>query len=402
MSNYTPLTLVQKTKLVNDFVNLRLLKTQNVEHPKIVLVGAQPGAGKSNAAKLVKSELRQEGGYIHVDADIMRAVIPVPEGVVYSSAQTQSDAGGLAGAVRQKARENKRNIIEEGTFRNAPGISSFIESGKAAGYAVELLAVATAPEESIAGIFKRYEEQHAGGVSQPRFVDEGYHNEALMGFKNTLAQCENQFDRIRVTNRENEILYDSLNPQQNQHKSAKEALESFQNLSPERLKEVAKSWDEIQTQAERRTQDPVEGYFEKVHQHREAINERLEQIYTQERVVVNSQGATLQRKSEDGTYQDVEKVAVSKMKAAIHILGSAKPAEDGKTYEGEIVHKDAASVFQKTSQGLIRHKNIQKSGKNIISLGKRVNVGQNVSIHRADKQLVLTAASLNTQRGLKR
>lgn len=93
MIEYTPLSAEGKARILNGFMKPRLSRTQSVEQPKIVLVGAQPGAGKSKAASLAKSELRQEGGYIHVDADIMRALIPAPEGVVYSSEQTQKDAG---------------------------------------------------------------------------------------------------------------------------------------------------------------------------------------------------------------------------------------------------------------------------------------------------------------------
>lgn len=80
MIEYTPLSAEGKARILNGFMKPRLSRTQSVEQPKIVLVGAQPGAGKSKAASLAKSELRQEGGYIHVDADIMRALIPAPEG----------------------------------------------------------------------------------------------------------------------------------------------------------------------------------------------------------------------------------------------------------------------------------------------------------------------------------
>ncbi|HGK0225289.1 TPA: zeta toxin family protein [Neisseria gonorrhoeae] len=67
MIEYTPLSAEGKARILNGFMKPRLSRTQSVEQPKIVLVGAQPGAGKSKAASLAKSELRQEGGYIHVD-----------------------------------------------------------------------------------------------------------------------------------------------------------------------------------------------------------------------------------------------------------------------------------------------------------------------------------------------
>lgn len=402
MSEYIPLSEKDKVEIINDLIDLPLSKTQSMEQPKIVLVGAQPGAGKSKAASLAKRELRQEGGYIHVDADIMRTQIPAPDGVVYSSEQTQKDAGALAIGVRNRAKENRRNIVEEGTFRNAAGISQFIRDRKSEGYGVEMLAVAAAPEESVAGIFKRYEDQYGEGSSQPRFVEEKYHNEAMAGFKDTLSQCEPSFDRVRVTNRAGDILYDSLNRQQNQHATAKDALSAYQEISPERLKQVAKAWDEIQIQAGSRGIDPIPNYLGMVKQHRELIHQRVEEIYRQERVVANSEGVTLQRKSGD-TWRDVEKVEAKGMKAGIHMLGTAKPAESGREYSGEIIHKDEVSVFQKTDQGLIRHKAVQgmAEGK-FLSLSERVEIGQKVSIKREGNGLSIKAADASLKKTMKR
>ncbi|MEF1437652.1 toxin, partial [Neisseria gonorrhoeae] len=82
-----------------------------------------------------------------------------------------------------------------------------------------------------------------------------FHNKAFEGFKNTVATHEAEFDRIRVTNRPGEILYDSLNKQQNKQASAKDAMEFYQQITPERLKQVAQVWDVIQLQADRRSQD---------------------------------------------------------------------------------------------------------------------------------------------------
>ncbi len=401
MSEYQELSDEKRSRIIANYMSDILEITQAVDTPHIALVAAQPGAGKSSASEIVKNEFALKGGYVHVDADIMRTEIPVPSGVVYSSQQTQKDAGLLAIGVRKAALQNHRNVLEEGTFRNAEAVSGSIQSARDAGLTIEMLAVAAAPEESLAGIFKRYEDHYLANNSQPRFVGEDFHNSALEGFNNTVAICETKFDCIRVTNRSGEILYDSLNPQQNKQASAIEALKEYQKITPERLKQVAQVWDVIQAQADSRSHDPVPKYFEQIKQHKQEINERVENIYRQERVVVNSQGTTLQRKS-DEMWQDVEKVAVSGMKAGIHILGTAKSAEDGKTYDGEIVHKDAASVFQKTSQGLIRHKNIQISENNILSLGDKVSIGQKVSIHQDNKRLVVKAASIDTKRSMKR
>ena len=402
MSEYQKLSDAGRAEIVSEYMSALLEITQAVDVPQIALVAAQPGAGKSKAADIVKEEFASKGGHIHVDADIMRQKIPVPPGVVYSSQQTQEDAGKLAVGVRKSALENSRNVLEEGTFRNAEAVCMSIKAAREAGLKIEMLAVATAPEESLAGIFKRYEDQYLTKNIQPRFVDEDFHNKAFEGFKNTVATHEAEFDRIRVTNRPGEILYDSLNKQQNKQASAKDAMEFYQQIPPERLKQVAQVWDVIQLQADRRSQDPVPNYFDKVKQHREEIYQRVEEIYRQERVVANSEGATLQRKSGD-TWHDLEKVQAKGMKAGIHMLGTAKPAESGKEYSGEIVHKDEASVFQKTDQGLIRHKAVQgMAGGKFSSLSEQVEIGQKVSIKRDGNGLSVKAADASLKKMMKR
>lgn len=55
MIEYTPLSAEGKARILNGFMKPRLSRTQSVEQPKIVLVGAQPGAGKSKAASLAKA-----------------------------------------------------------------------------------------------------------------------------------------------------------------------------------------------------------------------------------------------------------------------------------------------------------------------------------------------------------
>lgn len=48
-------------------------------------------------------------------------------------------------------------------------------------------------------------------------------------------------------------------------------------------------------------------------------------------------------------------LAPPNMKAGIHLLHNAKPAEYAKNYEGQVIHKDGSQVFQKVSQGIVKH-----------------------------------------------
>ena len=61
------------------------------------------------------------------------------------------------------------------------------------------------------------------------------------------------------------------------------------------------------------------------------------------------------------------------MKAGVYPLGTAKPAIAGQSYEGEVVYRDNASIFQKTKQGLVRHQNTEQ-------LAGQVRLGQHCVI----------------------
>lgn len=244
---YTPLTDEQVHEIAFEYFALRANKTIEQEEPRLVLVGGQPGAGKSQASVLAKTELRRQGGYIHIDADRMRERIPLGNNRP-SSEQTQKDAGRLVHALRNLAVTNRRNILEEGTYRDASGAEKFVLGKKAQGYKVEMLAVATPHEQSLLGIYNRYELQHQAGANNPRMVPEAYHDEAIKGFDNTLAQAENILDRVRVIDRGGKVLFDS----QKQRGGALQALAMGRELTDEKLKETEAVWIETREMAAQR------------------------------------------------------------------------------------------------------------------------------------------------------
>ena len=184
--------------------------------------------------------------------------------------------------------------------------------------------------------------------------------------------------------------------------------EHFNESLAERLVKFSADPDKLVSLYQKNVQaDPLLNKIMDVEQVALEINEMAERIrqdnsYMLERVVVTSAEVSLQRKSGD-TWQDLEKVQAKGMKAGIHMLGMAKPAESGREYSGEIVHKDEASVFQKTDQGLIRHKAVQgmAEGK-FLSLSERVEIGQKVSIKRGGNELSVKPADASLKKTMKR
>jgi ABC-type uncharacterized transport system ATPase component len=243
-SDYIELTDKQIAEITDEHYAPRSAKTIALDRPVAVFVAAQPGAGKTAAAKLAKTELKQYGGYIHVDADIMRERIQTND-KKFASEVTQKDAGRLANALREKAIKNHRNIVEEGTFRKSDAASERIEFLRAENYSVELLAVATSLEESLLGVFQRHEREYTNPeVSNPRFVSVAFCNMAFDGFNETVKKLELSFDRARVIMRNGQILFDSAT-KTNAQNGVWEAILEGRKTSSEKLHEIALSWQEV-------------------------------------------------------------------------------------------------------------------------------------------------------------
>ncbi len=180
MVDYKPLTDNEVRDTAVAYYTERQGKSLAKENPIIVLVGGQPGAtcgskmSKSTASSMVKAELAMQGGYVHVDADRMRERIRVGDSKP-TSEQTQADAGRLVAVLRDQAIQGRRNIVEEGTFRDPDSTGKFVQALSERGYKVELFAVATSREESLLGIYQRHELQRMqpGGANPRLRISEG-------------------------------------------------------------------------------------------------------------------------------------------------------------------------------------------------------------------------------------
>lgn len=268
---YKPLTQEQKEQIAQEFFESRAKKSAlKVDNPVIVLIGAQPGAGKSAVSAAIKSELESKGGSISVDADVMRKRINT-HGFNPKSEETQADAGALANLVREKAIQGRRNIIEEGTFRDPTALKNYIDGAGKAGYKIELVALATNKEESLLGIYARYEEQIAAGLQNPRFVQPEYHNQAMQGFDTSVAMHAGRFDRVTVVNRDRQVLFDSQGHEEGQGAKALDALYQGRVLPDERLQSVSKAWGVLHQMAADRGAN--QRYLSSVEEHASRVSE---------------------------------------------------------------------------------------------------------------------------------
>lgn len=219
--------------------------------PRLILIAAQPGAGKTGMSKIIKAELLQEGETaMHIDADVMRTLIPDYQ--KYSSAETQADAGRLVQMVRELANEARVNIIEEGTFRDADVAEKFVKNAQGRGYKVEVHALSVPKAVSRIGIYERYDAQKSvRDFRNARYITVEYHDNAFEGFSKTVQRLDGVADRLRVRRRGGRVLSDSdVNPG-----GAYKALIEGQKLDDESKRYVMETYERLKEKEIRRGED---------------------------------------------------------------------------------------------------------------------------------------------------
>ena len=156
LKNYTDEELNIEFKRI---INYYKSEYQSQEKPKAFLLGGQPGAGKSSLESMIN--IKDE--YISISGDDYRKYHPRFEtfNKLYgkdSSIHTQQWAGEMVEKLVKELKQEKYNIILEGTIRTAELPIKEAKSFKENNYNVELFIVAVKPEISYLSTIKRYEE----------------------------------------------------------------------------------------------------------------------------------------------------------------------------------------------------------------------------------------------------
>lgn len=183
--------------------------------PRMILLGGQPGAGKTAVLIASQTELEQSGPTIRIVGDDLRSYHPQfrafqkqdPE---TASQFTQADAGRWTEKLLAAAAERQVNIVFETTMRTPENVARVIGMARAAGYEVEARAVAVNPRLSWQGNHFRFEEMlHAGDAA--RIPPQHDHDAAVAGLRVSLEklESENLVDRVQLRTRGDTILYDN-------------------------------------------------------------------------------------------------------------------------------------------------------------------------------------------------
>ena len=231
--------------------------------PEAYVLGGQPGAGKSNLERAV--EATHGNNFVTINGDDFRRHHPNFDEIeekhgLDSTKYTGEFAGKITGMALVKAREEKLNVLVEGTFRTTETPLKTLSDFKEAGYNNNVM-IATCPKEvSWSSTLKRYSGMHEVG-NTPRFTPKAVHDLVVDNLaENTQEVADSGLvDEMSIYNRSGKI-YGAENSLETNPKKAVES-ELRRQLTPEEHKDVANSYKKMQ-QTQQELNAPSEEKFE--------------------------------------------------------------------------------------------------------------------------------------------
>jgi len=228
---------------------------RSVDQPTAILLGGQPGAGKTPMQYQADREFFDRGGVAKVIGDDLRAFLPRYRRLQRENDQTAAfytdrDSGRLVEMALADASKRRVNVLVEGTMRSPDVVAATLQRFRAAGYQTEARALAVSPELSSLGIIQRYVAQkESRGVG--RMTTPQAHQAALDGMLYTLDRLQDDrlADRLTIYRRGGEVIheFDLSSPAQPGAPRAREIVESERNrpFSPEVSAYVSKEHDRL-------------------------------------------------------------------------------------------------------------------------------------------------------------
>lgn len=234
-----------------------------VDRPTLIVLGCQPGSGKTALLTASRTELAQTGPAIRVVGDDLRSYHPgfvahKNADPMTASRFTQADAGIWSEKLLTAATERSVHVVFETTMRTPDNVEKVMTAGRSAGYRIEARVLAVSPRASWQGCHYRFEElYHAGAAARipPRAV----HDAAVTGLAESLERIERRklADRLLIQRPDGEAVYDNVlsNRQWLAAAGARQVLEETRSrpLSREEIDGFAILWAKVVSRMEARS-----------------------------------------------------------------------------------------------------------------------------------------------------
>ncbi|SCW95353.1 Zeta toxin [Sphingobium faniae] len=216
---------------------------QSVEHPTAIILGGQPGSGKTPMQNDAAREFARSGGMVKIIGDDLRAYLPHYKSLQRADDKsaafyTDRDSGRLVEKAIAEAAQRRVNVLVEGTMRNPETVAATLQQFREAGFRTDARALAVSPEMSSLGILQRYAEQkESRGVG--RMTTTEAHQNALRGMLDTLDRIQDQrlADSLTIYRRGGDAIhrFDLSGPARADQPRAREVVERERNrpLTPQ-------------------------------------------------------------------------------------------------------------------------------------------------------------------------
>lgn len=223
--------------------------------PTAVLVGGQPGAGKTVALAQVRAQLANTvGPAATISGDEVREYHPYWRSHARIDARaaelTQADAGLWYTRLTNDGITKGANLVFETSMRQPDAVLQLADRLHASGYRVDAVILAVERDLSRQATLTRYDVARTVG-DVPRFVPGPYHDSAYDRLRTTVTRLEkeNAIDQIQLITRDGRQLY---NNQLSQGQWAKEAKAAFalddfreRSLPARELADTALRWQTL-------------------------------------------------------------------------------------------------------------------------------------------------------------
>lgn len=239
---------------------------ESCEFPVAVVLGGQPGAGKS---VLIENSIKEfeNSNFVIINGDEYRRVHPYAKEILNYNEEdfafyTDPDVRIWTNNLFNKAIEEKYNLIFEGTMRTN-AICKTLKRIKENGFNVKIKVLSVNAIDSLLSTMERYEEQK-NAEGHGRMTPPESHRAAYYGMLDTLEEIEKEkyFDILEVLTRNEEIVYYNDIKQDKTYSKYEMGLRETLIKSREEIKpsmtEVEKRLKLIEHSRERRGDIPIE------------------------------------------------------------------------------------------------------------------------------------------------
>ncbi|NUH42863.1 zeta toxin family protein [Streptomyces samsunensis] len=179
------------------------------DRPTVVVVGGQPGAGKTAISDLVHAALNHRGGAVRIGSDLYKMVHRryaelLAADVRTAGVKVRPDVRGWQAAVEEYVRAQRFDAVVESALADPDDFRASAAAYRRSDTRLEVVALATAEAWSQLGTLDRF-------LTEPRYVSWENHDACAKGMLATLAvvEAEHLADRVTVVRRDGTVLYDN-------------------------------------------------------------------------------------------------------------------------------------------------------------------------------------------------